>query len=96
MINYEKELVKEFIECDNPVRSAELMNQIKHSIMFHNSINTIAEFATECLIYQLAVPPIPVSQKQYEAITRMFKVKGLDGRGGDRRSKKYKDLHDNN
>lgn len=94
MINYDKELVKEFIECDNPVRSVEIMSQLKNKIMGDNSINAIAEFATECLIYQLAVPQIPVSQKQYEAITRMYKVKGTDGRGGDRRSKKYKDLHD--
>lgn len=94
MINYNKELLREINECDDPVRSVDLIIQLQNNIMGENTLNAIVQFATECLVYQLATPQIPVSQSQYEAITRMFRVKGTDGRGGDRRSKKYKDLND--
>lgn len=88
-MEYNKELVREIINEDNPIRKMDLFEELQKQIMQENKMSDIVNFATECLVYQLAVPQIPVTQTQFDAIARMYKVKGKDGRGGDRRSKKY-------
>lgn len=89
MIAVNKELINRIIETEDAIEKMDLMEQLKKDILTGNTLNELVEFAAECLVHRVATPKIPISQTQYEALMLLFKIKGVDGRGGDRRSKKF-------
>lgn len=91
MITFNKETVKAVIECDDQTKIMDYFKQLQDEIIKENTLNDIVEFAAQCLVHKLAIPQIPVTVMQFESIKRMFKIKGIDGRGGDRKSKKFKE-----
>lgn len=89
MIAVNKELLNRIVETEDAVEKLELMTELKNDILTGNNLNELVEFVAECLVHRFATPKIPISQSQYEALMTLFKIKGIDGRGGDRRSKKF-------
>lgn len=93
-MNVNKELVKEIIETDELDERMNKFYDLVNELMAENTVRDLAECAAEHIIHSMAVPKISVTLTQFEEIEKMFKIKGQDGRGGDRRSKKFKSLKD--